>query len=456
MNLFKISWSNLKVKPLSSLLSLILLSLGVGIISLLLNFYSQFTSQFNKNIEGIDMVVGAKGSPMQLILSSIYHIDAPTGNIKLSEAQRLEKNLLVKSTIKMSYGDSYMGYRIVGTEKGYPEHYGAKIAQGKEWEKDFEVTVGSHVAKTLGLKLGDTFFGTHGLAAGDDGEVHGHVHEEFKYVVTGIYEPSGTVIDQLILCTLESVWLVHGEHDHDHDHEGHDHEDGETHSHEDHAHDEHDGEAAAHDHEGHNHDDHDHEGHDHDHAHDHEHSAEEDREITAMLVKFRNPMGIMQLPRYVNTQTEMQAALPSFEVPRLFNLLSVGITAIRAIAIAIMLISGISVFISLFNSLKDRKYELALMRSMGASRGKLLLMILMEGLILSIFGYAVGWGLGKIGMMIISGVANEDYHYDLEVFRFTSFEGILLLVTLGIGIFAALIPALRAFNLNISKTLAED
>src|SRR5690606_10368946 len=111
----------------------------------------------------------------------------------------------------------------------------------------------------------------------------------------------------------------------------------------------------------------------------------------------RSPMGLMSLPRMINQNTNMQAALPAIEVNRLFELIGIGMDALKALAAAIMLISGISVFITLYNALKERKYELALMLSMGGTRTKLFLMLLLEGVILSLAGYALGILMSRVG-----------------------------------------------------------
>ncbi|TAE60586.1 MAG: ABC transporter permease, partial [Bacteroidetes bacterium] len=128
MNLLLLTWRNLTHRISGALLSLLLLSLGVGIISLLLLIQSQLERHFTDNVKGIDMVVGAKGSPLQLILASVYHIDNPTGNISLSEADSLARNPLIARAIPLSYGDNYQGYRIVGTDSSYVLHYQATVA----------------------------------------------------------------------------------------------------------------------------------------------------------------------------------------------------------------------------------------------------------------------------------------------------------------------------------------
>jgi len=498
MNLIYLSLKNLQNKPLSTFLSILLLTMGVGIISGVLILGNRLEEKFQKNIEGINMVVGAKGSPLQLILSSVYHIDNPTGNISLAEADSLAKHPLIKSVIRLGYGDSYKGFRIVGTSHKYPEHYGVHVKNGKLWQKSYEATIGYQIAKKLNLKIGDTFAGAHGLVEG------GKEHTDHSYQVVGIFESSGTVIDQLILTDIETVWNVHhheegdeenhkDEHDHDKHEEVH-HEETETkevknegHHHHEEGHEE--NHKDEHDHgkheevhheetetkkvkdEGHHHHEEGHEENHKDereHAHDdhekylennheiHEDHTESPKEITAMLVKFRSMMAMMNLPRFVNEETSMQAALPSIEINRLYGLMGVGKDTLRMIALAIIFVSGISVFVSLFNSLKNRQYELALMRTLGASQLQLFLLIIGEGLILSLIGFIGGMILSRIGLFFISQNMQEQYHYDLQVWTFLPEEWALFGITILIGLIASLIPAIQAFRTEISKTLAEN
>lgn len=425
----KLAWKNLWFKPLNTILSLVLLTASVAIISLLILLQEQFEKQFSSNIDGVDLVIGAQGSPLQLILSAVYQVDAPTGNISYKEAQVWMNHPFVETAIPLAFGDNYRGFRIVGTTPDYLKKYTAKVTTGKIFEKDFEVVVGSEIAKKLNLKVGDTFFGTHGDA------IEGDVHDEFAYVVTGIASPTGKVIDNLILSTVESVWAVHG--DHDHDHEGHVHDENCNHDH-----DEVD-ENPAHGEEGHVHEDGD------------EHDHEDENEITAVLIKFKNKMGIISWPRMIAQNTKMQAALPAIEINRLFSLFGFGLQALEYLAYGIMLISGISIFIALYNRLKERKYEFALLRVSGASRGQLLALVLLESLLLTIVGFVFGIIVGRIALWMISATTDEQFKMAFDPITIIwEKEGILFLVTIFVGVIAALIPAVKAYSLNISKTLS--
>ena len=162
----------------------------------------------------------------------------------------------------------------------------------------------------------------------------------------------------------------------------------------------------------------------------------------------------MQLPRAINANTGMMAALPAIEINRLFSLLGVGIDTLEKIAWGIMLLSALSVFITLFNALKERRYELALMRTMGGGRLKMMLLVLIESLSLCLAGFVCGMFLSRLALYFLSKSAEADYHFSLHNFGWQRQEGYLLLLTVLVGIVAALIPAVKAYRLNISKTLA--
>jgi len=447
MKLFFIAWKNCWQKAGATTLSLLLLSFGVGIISMMLLLENQLSEKFDKNIKDIDFVLGAKGSPLQLILANVYHIDAPTGNIKVSEAQKIIKNPTVKEAIPLAYGDNYEGWRIVGTTARYAEFYGVKLKEGKVFETPFEVTIGSYAAKELGLKLGQTFKSNHGLdKEGEEEEGHDQL-----FTVVGIYEASGTVIDRLILTPVESIWEVHDHGDHEESsHAGivsaEEHDAEATHA--DHT-DEH---AAE---EGHDHVEDEHaaeEGHDH--VED-EHAHEEDREVTAYLLIKRLPMAPMILPQLVKN-TNMQLALPAIEINRLNENFGIGMSVVKAVAILIMIISFLSVFISLYNALRERQYELAILRTLGGRRIQLFILILLEGFFMVALGLIIGLVLSRVGITLLSDMAKDSFHDEFNAMIFLPQEYYLVGITLGLGVVASLLPALRAFFMDISKTLSND
>ncbi|MDX1479457.1 MAG: FtsX-like permease family protein [Saprospiraceae bacterium] len=455
MNLLKLSWKNLTSKPWSLLLSTVLFALGVGLISLLFLLEKQLQEKFESNLAGIDLVIGAKGSPLQMILSSMYHIDAPTGNIALQDVRPFlnPNHPLIETAIPLALGDSYRTYRIVGTTHEILDMYGVEIGEGEIWARDMEATIGAAVAEELGMQIGDVFASSHGFL---DDEQFAHDHD-FK--VVGILAPSGTVLDQLILTTVQSFWHVHGhaeeaapavaeEQDEDHAEDDHDHGDDEhDHAEDDHSHDEGDHDHAA--------ETDPHAGHDHGPI---VPLLEEDpeEEITSLLIKFKaRNYQALNMQRSINENTDLQAVTPAIEINRLFSLMDAGEQALRLLAVVIMFVSGLSIFISLYSSLKERKYELALMRVSGASPGKLFLMIVLEGLLLAMIGYAIGIALSHIGMELVAGIMKSSYRYSFSGFEFLQKELYLLAGALAIGFLAAVLPAVQASRTDIAETLTE-
>jgi putative ABC transport system permease protein len=410
MNLFLLVISYLKAKPLNTLLNIVLLSLGIAVITVLLLFSNQLKEKISDNTKGVDLVVGAKGSPLQLILCSIFHIDFPTGNIKLYEADRLSRHRLVKSAIPLALGDSYQNFRIVGTNRQFADLFGAELATGDWWQADMEVVVGATAATLLKLKAGDTFASAHGLT--DEGSAH----EAHPFVVTGVLKRTSSVIDNLIITPVSSIWRVHDEH----------------------------GEESP--------------------GMDSVknpsvlvptvEAADSTREITSLLIKYRNPIAALQLPRFINGQTSMQAASPSFEAARLFSILGVGVEAITGFAYVIIFISALSIFIALYNSLKERQYDLAIMRSMGASKTKLFIGTLLEGTALTLSGSLLGVALGHGVLYVFVSMVEESQKAGISASIFYQEEAWLLLGSFVLGILCSLIPAFQAYRTDIHKVLA--
>ncbi len=409
MNLIKLVWSYLKSKPLNTGLNIFLLSLGIAVITVLLLFNKQLQEKISTNAKGIDLVVGAKGSPLQLILCSVFQIDFPTGNIKVREAEKVARHRMVKSVIPLALGDSYNGNRIVGTTVQYPGLYAGRLASGAWWHENLEVTLGATVAQLSQLKVGDKFASAHGLTS------DGHDHDENKYVVVGILEKSNTVLDNLILTNVESVWKVHEEHADTTKRTAPLKPSSVVPSVE---------------------------------------STDSVREITSLLVQYRNPLAAIQLPRFVNTNSTMQAASPAFETARLFSILGVGVEVLRGFAYVLILISGLSIFIALYNSLRERQYDMAIMRSMGASRSKLFVSMVLEGSGLTVLGSVLGLLIGHTVLWAFTKLVAESEKAGVTSSVFYAEEAYILSGSVVLGMICSLIPAIQAYRTDIHKVLA--
>lgn len=399
MSILKIAIKGLRHRALNTFLSVLILAFGLGLIMVMLSAQDKFERLFTKNIEGIDLVVGAKGSPLQLILSAVYQIDAPTGNIPLEEFESLQKNPMVEKAIPLSYGDNYQGFRIVGTTLDYPEHYAMQLEKGAWFNSGMEVILGAEVSQKTGLQLGDEFNGSHGLST------EGEKHAEAPYQVVGILEASGTVADKLILTPLESVWQIHAHHES----EGHQHE---------------------------------------------EHEHEEKREITAGLLSYKTAMATMMLPRMVNEKTSMQAAMPAIEINRLFTLAEGLVSFLNALGYLLVFISAISVFTALLQSQKDEEPQLAYLRTLGYSRMKVFALVLLKGLLLGLTGFAAAWVMSEATLYLLDLYLNDQVVATDQWSAFKRHHLFLLALILALTLLSSLWPAWRAYRINISKTLA--
>lgn len=418
MNIFLLALKNIRYRWMTQFITILLIALGIALLWTVREVQVQGEDKLQKNLASIDLVVGAKGSPLQLILASIYHIDAPTGNIPYSEALRLSKHPMVKEAVPLAYGDYCQEFRILGTSHAYLDWYGVNVQEGKLWGKTGETCLGAEVAKTLKLKIGDTFSGQHG-----DGEAEaGHG----EYEVTGILAPSGTVVDQLILCSISSVWAVHGQSTVDGRQSTVEGRQSTV-----------DGQQSTVDS-----------------AHTSGHGRQTDeQEITALLIRYKNPMAAIRLPRMINENTSLQAAAPAIEINRLSFMLNQGSDTLKLVGYALLLLALFSMLVQVWMGLEERKTELALLRSMGFGRLKLLTLLFVELSISVVLAYLLGefsgrWFLANFSSELGYGLA---YRFDTETFGI--FDVQLFLMPLLVAFLAVLVNTRKIYRVSISDLL---
>jgi len=403
MNLATVSFAYLRARALNTALNVLLLALGIATITLLLLTTSQLEERMQRDARGIDLVVGAKGSPMQIILSSIYQLDVPTGNVSWKQAQELARHRAVKKVIPLALADNYRGFRIVGTNHDYVAHYGARLVHGRLWQAPLEVVLGAELAAQSNLAVGANFIGAHGMGS-REGE---HMHDAYSYQVVGVLAPTGTVVDRIVLTDVASVWAVHAD-----------------------QHDIKDVARIA------------------------ELLPDDEKELTALLIQYSSPLAAAILPRYINQNSAMQAASPAYETARLFTIIGVGVDVLRGFALVLILAAGLSVFIALYNALLERRYDLAVMRTLGASPGKLMALLLFEGAMLAGIGAVLGIALGHVLTETLGVAFRAAKQVAVTGWAWVPEELWLIGLALAVGIFAALLPAWRAYRTDIAGTLA--
>jgi putative ABC transport system permease protein len=394
----------LRERPLATLLNILLSGIGVGTIIALALTLSQLERRMDRDAAGIDLVIGAKGSPLQLILSTIFHIDIPTGNISLAEADRIIASPVVRRAIPLALGDSYRSHRIVGTTPAYIDLYRASLHIGRLWNAPLEVVIGAEVARNTGLSPGNAFAGAHGLADG------GGSHADHRFIVVGVLKSTGSVIDRVILTQVESVWKVHDHGD----------EPG----------------AGLQNGSG------------------REVELTGGDAVTAYLVEYATPLAAASFPRLVNASSGLQAASPAMETARLFNLLGVGIAAVRGFALVMMGCAALGIFVGLMSALNERRADLALLRLLGANRATVFLTVIAQSFALGLAGVILGVLLGHVGAEWIGKALEHNHRMALTGFTLIPEEFWVAAGAMCLAILAGLFPAWRAYRNSVPEMLS--
>jgi putative ABC transport system permease protein len=424
MSLFKIAWRSIQQRGLASALTGLSMALGVALVVAVLVIHAVVADSFRRNSSlGYDLIVGAKGGKLQLVLNTVYHLSSPVENIPYSLLKELNEGqykAYVAKAIPYCLGDNYQGFRVVATipdlfEEDYDDGgHKYTFAQGRDFKKEapFEGVAGAIAARRLGLKVGDTFRPAHGVL--DDHQ--GIKHDAFTIV--GILEPTGTPNDRALFINMEGFYLL-----------------------ENHAKPDPKEEAAGTPHKD-----------DHDHA---TPLPESKRELTAILVRTSSLAASRLLPNRINEGNLAQAVLPSREILELFGAIVDPIQwLLLGLTVLIVIVSGIGILVSIYNSMSERRREIAVMRALGARRGTILTIVLLESILLSLTGGAVGWLLGRGLIAALSPVISAQTGVAIGLARILPSE---LLLIPGLMVLAALVgylPAMTAYRTDVARALA--
>jgi putative ABC transport system permease protein len=380
MNIMKFTILSIKGRKLNATFTVIALTLAVTLTYLVLMLSSSVEEGIKKQSGTYDLIVGAEGSPTQLVLNSVMYADKPVGNIPYSIYEKMLEDERILRAVPLALGDSYYGLPIIGTtldffkpyREGLPERYFLK--EGTWFEHLGEVIIGSYVAKQANLTIGQTFHGNHGLGESDD-----H-HEELTYKIVGILEPTGTADDKGIFTPIESVWEVHGhgeeavEHseENEEDHAG---EDSQSHA-EEHTEEEHE-----------------------------ESHSEEELEITALLLKPEKINYIPNLQQELNDMHEVQAIFPVRTFRQLLETFDYGKKLAYLLTGVSIILAGLFILFAIISSIHQRKQETSILKSLGVPRSKLLLNVLLETSFLAGLGTILGVGIATVIFISIKKIS---------------------------------------------------
>lgn len=490
MSIFSLVLSNIAQRKFSVFLTALSVALGVALIAATLDIKRQVEDKFSQTSIGYELILGAKGSPLQLVLNTVYHLGNPTGNLPYSTYELYRKSPFVSYAIPMGLGDNYRGFRIVCTTTdfftkfNYAKDKQYQLAEGRLFKDDelYAAVLGKDVAEKTGLKLGDKFVATHGLQE-SSGDV-GKVHEHDQFTVVGILKKTGTPSDKAIYASLPTVWAIHkeeAEHDDDDakrkaaveraygkpekdtiqiqmtssDHKHDTHEHAKTSSSDKHTHSDGTPHTDGDDHPDHKHD-HDHQ---HDHEHKHEHTVPTEGDVTAILVKAKAPIFSLQLYDKINREPYAQAAFAVNEIKNLFDIVGNIDWAFFFITALVIVVALIGVMVALYNSLAERRREIAILRSLGAHRSRIFSIIALEAALTSFFGALFGIVLSKILSLVLKGFVLEKTGIEISVALWSVVGGVpvelalLVIVTL-VGALAGIIPAVEAYRTDVAKNLS--
>lgn len=389
-------------KPLTWAFHVVTLGLGVGVVIAVLLLSQALDQRFARDLHNVNLVVGAKGSPLQLIMSAVFQIDTPTGNIPVSVAEKIAASPLVAQSATISMGDAIGEQRIIGTTPAYGALYGAQFARGRWFSAPMEVVLGAEAAIALKADINSKLIGQHGLTGG------GEMHSEFPYHVVGVLAPTGAVIDRVVLTPTESVWKLH-------DHEAM--------------------ERAG--------------------ASGTEAAAAPERQVTALLVKYKSAMGALMLPRQIKAMPDIQAAIPAIEIARLNVLFGAGAGVLRGFGFALLALSALGFFVALFAAVQQRAREFALLRALGAHRSLLLSLIALESLVLGLIGGLLGVIIGRVAAAITAHATAGNGGPALDIAPIGVVDITALAAAAALSLLAALAPSLMAYRLDPARVMKE-
>jgi putative ABC transport system permease protein len=298
----------------------------------------------------------------------------------------------------MSLGDSYRGFRIVGTTPAYITHYGAQPGAGRAVGTPCRPWPGAQAASNGRAGAGRA---VHRLAR--SGRRRGMRMATRPYTVAGVLAPCGCVLDRLILTATESVWQVHEK-------------------------------ATAVDEED-------------------RKALQAEREITLALIRYKSPLAAVTFPRFVNTTTDMQAAAPAVEVTRLLRMVGVGTDVLRGFGAVLLLAAGLSVFIALWNAVRERRADLAMLRMLGASPARVAALLVCEALWLALLASVLGLALGHLLTGLVGWLLQAERSLPLSGWLWVPAVAWVPLAAAGVAMAAALIPALHARRMDVAQLL---
>ncbi len=406
-----LAWKSARNRKVTAILSILTVAISVILLLGVERIRTQAKSSFANTISGTDLIVGGRSGQVNLLLYSVFRIGNATNNIDWKSYQEFSQHRSVKWAIPISLGDSHKGFRVMGTNHSYFEHYryGQKqnlaFTKGREFQQLFETVIGADVAKKLGYQIGSEIIIAHGIS-----DVGFSRHDNLPFKVVGILAPTGTPVDKTVHVSLEAIEAIHVG-----------------------------WESGAN------------LGNTPD-AQQLQNRDFQPKQITAMMLGLKSKIQTFALQRQINTYAKepLSAILPGVALHELWGMMSVAEQALMAVSAFVVIAGLLGMLSSLLTSLQERRREMAILRAMGARPRHVFSLLILEASSLTFIGILLGTFSLYLLLFVAAPFIQQSYGINLSVITLSNYELSLLALVQLAGTVIGFIPALRAYKQSLS------
>ena len=413
ISLFFIVRRSLRQHALSTLITTLSIALGTGLVMAVIGIKSQSVAAFTGGRIGFDAVLGARGSPLQLVLNTVFHLETSPGNIPWAMYQTMRDDSRVELAVPYALGDNYHGFRIVGTTTTlftkfeYRDGVRFQTQQGGRFFDSTrqEAVLGSYAAQRLGLRVGDNFTPYHGLVFDESMR-----HDE-QYTVVGVLKPTNSPSDRVIWIPIEGIYRMEG-----HVLRG-------------------DGEDYV--------------------PQPGQEIPDEHKEVSAVMLKFRNPQIGFMMDATINKQGKVATlAWPIGAVMAgLFNKIGWMNQILALVSYLVIVVAGGSILASIYNSINERRREFAILRSLGARRKTVFAVIVLEAASIAALGVIMGFIVYGAIFTAASAIVRAQTGIVLDLLKFHPVFVIAPVCVILLGAVAGVVPAVKAYRTDVATNL---
>ena len=417
--------TNIWSKKLKNFLTIFAIMISVMLIICIQNISAQLSSNVIDNISEYDLIVGKAGSSTGLVMNTVFYYGVPEGNIDISYLEELQNNKYVQKAVPLGMGDTYHGYKIIGTSDLFFANENYVLQDGKIIENECDVVLGATVAKKTGLKIGDTFKSQHGLTE-NEGTTDSHHDENFEYKVVGILKPTNTPNDTVLFTTIETLWHAHGLHEDEHDEDEHEHNEEENMD---------NMKSLAH-------------------GGTTSNNLENSSSLlTAVLIRSRGLAEQNQLYQELKKDEKIQVIIPTETLRSLLNSLNIGEVVITLIAAVSVILAVIMLFITMLTSSIERRKDISILRALGAKRSIVFLTIIVEIVIMALIGIFLGFLAAHILIGLLGNYVVTNYGLNISGWMIQPQEIGIMLITVVLSLIAGIIPAMMVYKTDATRYL---